>query len=170
MITQLLRAISTRPFGTNGDATMTAVLVSDLETATRLRAEREASDAGKYDEVWDGVYVVSPIANTLHQRLVMQLILALQSVLDLDGSDRMYAGINVSDREEGWLQNYRVPDLAVVLSDVQGLRYAEIANILGIPEGTVKSRLFRGRRVLQKKLAGYAVEMGYIKARPAIAS
>jgi RNA polymerase sigma-70 factor (ECF subfamily) len=64
-------------------------------------------------------------------------------------------------------EDYR---LAVVLSDVQGLRYAEIANILGIPEGTVKSRLFRGRRVLQKKLAGYAVEMGYIKARPTIAS
>ena len=63
-------------------------------------------------------------------------------------------------------EDYR---LAVVLSDVQGLRYAEIANILGIPEGTVKSRLFRGRRVLQKKLAGSAVEMGYLKARPAIA-
>ena len=55
---------------------------------------------------------------------------------------------------------------AVVLSDVQGLRYAEIAEILGIPEGTVKSRLFRGRRMLQKKLADYAIEMGYIK-RPA---
>jgi RNA polymerase sigma-70 factor, ECF subfamily len=34
---------------------------------------------------------------------------------------------------------------------------------LGVPEGTVKSRLFRGRRILQKKLAGYAVDMGYIK-------
>lgn len=56
---------------------------------------------------------------------------------------------------------------AVVLSDVHGLRYAEIAEILGVPEGTVKSRLFRGRRILQKKLAGYAVEMGYIKAAPA---
>jgi RNA polymerase sigma-70 factor, ECF subfamily len=54
---------------------------------------------------------------------------------------------------------------AVVLSDIQGLRYAEIAEILGIPEGTVKSRLFRGRRILQKKLVGYAVEMGYIKPR-----
>lgn len=53
--------------------------------------------------------------------------------------------------------------LAVVLSDVQGLRYAEIAEILGIPEGTVKSRLFRGRRILQKKLVGYAKEMGYLK-------
>lgn len=52
---------------------------------------------------------------------------------------------------------------AVVLSDLQGLRYAEVATALGVPEGTVKSRLFRGRRILQKKLAGYAVDMGYIK-------
>jgi RNA polymerase sigma-70 factor, ECF subfamily len=52
----------------------------------------------------------------------------------------------------------------VVLSDIQELRYAEIARILGIPEGTVKSRLFRGRRLLQRKLRGYAVDMGYVKA------
>jgi RNA polymerase sigma-70 factor (ECF subfamily) len=59
-------------------------------------------------------------------------------------------------------EDYRT---AVVLSDIQGLRYAEIAEILGIPEGTVKSRLFRGRRILQKRLVNYAVEMGYVKAR-----
>jgi RNA polymerase sigma-70 factor, ECF subfamily len=53
---------------------------------------------------------------------------------------------------------------AVVLSDIQELRYAEIAQILGIPEGTVKSRLFRGRRLLQGKLRGYAETMGYVKA------
>ena len=53
---------------------------------------------------------------------------------------------------------------AVVLSDVHDLRYAEIARILDVPEGTVKSRLFRGRRLLQKKLRGYAVDMGYLKA------
>lgn len=56
---------------------------------------------------------------------------------------------------------------AVVLSDIHELRYAEIARILGVPEGTVKSRLFRGRRILQKKLVGYAVDMGYLK--PAVA-
>lgn len=61
-------------------------------------------------------------------------------------------------------EDYRV---AVVLSDLQGLRYAEIAAVLGIPEGTVKSRLFRGRRILQRQLVGYATEMGYI--RPALA-
>jgi len=52
---------------------------------------------------------------------------------------------------------------AVILSDIHELRYAEIAEVLGIPEGTVKSRLFRGRRILQKKLVGYAVDMGYLK-------
>lgn len=53
---------------------------------------------------------------------------------------------------------------AVMLSDVQGMRYAEIASVLGVPEGTVKSRLFRGRRILQKKLRSYATDMGYIRS------
>lgn len=51
----------------------------------------------------------------------------------------------------------------VVLSDLDGLRYAEIARALEVPEGTVKSRLFRGRRLLQHQLVGYAVEMGYVR-------
>ena len=59
---------------------------------------------------------------------------------------------------------------AVVLSDLHELRYAEIAQVLGVPEGTVKSRLFRGRRILQRKLAGYAVDMGYISPAVALAS
>jgi RNA polymerase sigma-70 factor, ECF subfamily len=58
---------------------------------------------------------------------------------------------------------------AVVLSDIHELRYAEIAHILGVPEGTVKSRLFRGRRILQRKLVSYAMQMGYIKAVPTAA-
>lgn len=64
----------------------------------------------------------------------------------------------------------KLPDeyrAAVVMSDLHGMRYAEIAQVLKVPEGTVKSRLFRGRRILQKELVGYAVEMGYIKPRDA---
>ena len=51
----------------------------------------------------------------------------------------------------------------VVLSDVEGMSYQEIAKILGVPVGTVKSRLFRARQMLQRKLYAYAVSMGYIK-------
>jgi len=55
----------------------------------------------------------------------------------------------------------------LVLSDVEGMSYQEIAGILQVPVGTVKSRLFRARQLLQGKLYDYAVEMGYIKGSPA---
>jgi RNA polymerase sigma-70 factor (ECF subfamily) len=53
----------------------------------------------------------------------------------------------------------------VVLSDLEGLPYAEVAEALSIPVGTVKSRLFRGRRILQGLLRRYAQETGVIRAR-----
>ncbi len=59
---------------------------------------------------------------------------------------------------------------AVVMSDLHGLKYAEIAQVLGVPEGTVKSRLFRGRRLLQSQLREYAELMGYIKPGRAVAT
>jgi RNA polymerase sigma-70 factor (ECF subfamily) len=64
---------------------------------------------------------------------------------------------------DGLPDEYRA---AVMLSDLHDLQYSEIARLLGIPEGTVKSRLFRGRRLLQRKLAPYAIEMGYIRRAP----
>jgi RNA polymerase sigma-70 factor (ECF subfamily) len=41
---------------------------------------------------------------------------------------------------------------AVVLSDIEGISLPETAQILGVPVGTVKSRLFRGRRLLAQRL------------------
>ena len=57
---------------------------------------------------------------------------------------------------------------AVVLSDLEDLSYDEIAGVLGVPVGTVKSRLFRGRRMLQRRLYEYAVSEGIIPASAAI--
>lgn len=51
----------------------------------------------------------------------------------------------------------------VVLADVEGFAYREIAEIVGIPVGTVMSRLFRARRRLRRQLNDLAVESGYIK-------
>ncbi len=57
---------------------------------------------------------------------------------------------------------------AVVLSDIEGMSYAQIAETLEVPVGTVKSRLSRGRRQLQGALMDYAIEAGII--RPGTAS
>jgi RNA polymerase sigma-70 factor, ECF subfamily len=52
--------------------------------------------------------------------------------------------------------------MVVVLSDIQGFSYKEIAEMIGCPVGTVMSRLFRGRRILQSHLYEYAVREGVI--------
>ena len=53
--------------------------------------------------------------------------------------------------------------MVVVLSFLEGFSYQEIADITDLQLGTVKSRLHRGRKLLQKKLFDYAIKNGYIK-------
>ena len=56
--------------------------------------------------------------------------------------------------------------LAVVLSDVEGFSYAEMAEIMDVPLGTVMSRLHRGRKALQKRLWDIARDKGIVKGVP----
>ena len=88
---------------------------------------------------------------------------AFEAVGEVDPEGRFYDSFlddEITKAIDALPDEYRA---AVVLSDLHDLRYAEIAEILGVPEGTVKSRLFRGRRILQKKLVDYAIDMGYLK-------
>ena len=93
----------------------------------------------------------------------VQDISVFEEVQDLDPEGSFFHHI-VDDEVKKAIQDlpeeFRLP---VVLSDVEGMSYAEIAEILGLPVGTVKSRLFRGRRRLQQRLYEYALEMGYIR-------
>src|SRR5579875_474513 len=57
--------------------------------------------------------------------------------------------------------------IAVLLADVEGFSYREIAEITEVPIGTVMSRIHRGRRALQKTLAEYAQARGLVGAGPA---
>jgi RNA polymerase sigma-70 factor (ECF subfamily) len=53
--------------------------------------------------------------------------------------------------------------MVVLLADLEGFSYKEIADILEIPVGTVMSRLYRGRRLLEEALLKYARGHGYIR-------
>lgn len=53
--------------------------------------------------------------------------------------------------------------MVVILADLQEFSYKEIAEILNCPVGTVMSRLYRGRKLLQRHLLRYAVEQGVVR-------
>ncbi|HPM29642.1 MAG TPA: sigma-70 family RNA polymerase sigma factor, partial [Chryseolinea sp.] len=52
----------------------------------------------------------------------------------------------------------------IILCDLEGFKYEEMAKILDIPIGTVRSRLHRARNLLKEKLSEYAKQMGYNKS------
>jgi RNA polymerase sigma-70 factor (ECF subfamily) len=60
--------------------------------------------------------------------------------------------------------------MAVILADLEDFSYKEIAEIMECPAGTVMSRLFRGRKILQGLLHDYAVEQGIIQAQPQLSA
>jgi len=70
----------------------------------------------------------------------------------------------LDDEVKNAVDNLPVAFKEVVLySDIEELSYGEISEIIGCPIGTVKSRLFRARKLLQKSLWKYANERGYLQ-------
>ena len=49
----------------------------------------------------------------------------------------------------------------MILVDVEDMSYESAAEVMGVPIGTVRSRLFRGRRLLQEKLVTVAEDLGF---------
>jgi RNA polymerase sigma-70 factor (ECF subfamily) len=83
-----------------------------------------------------------------------------------DGSDRLLARIDLAPALKEALRSLDEPfRSAVVLVDVDDQSYEAASEILGVPIGTVRSRLFRGRRYLQEKLRTYAADAGFQGAR-----
>lgn len=90
-----------------------APVVLDPSVEEPLIAERQASGVDRYDEVWEGVYMMAPLANNEHQDLQSRLAGAIQNLVGWAGPERVHAGANVSDRDQDWIQNYRIPDVVV---------------------------------------------------------
>lgn len=96
-----------------------ATLITDPELEQELIAQRQAWGVDRYDEVWDGVYIMAPMANDEHQYLVKELTAVLTIAVDWAGLGQTRPGVNISDRREDWKTNYRIPDVAVFLNDTK---------------------------------------------------
>jgi RNA polymerase sigma-70 factor, ECF subfamily len=94
-------------------------------------------------------------------------VLVQASAHDKVAPDQALLSASVSDDVQRALE--QLPDdfrTAVILCDMQGLSYKEIADIMETPVGTVMSRLFRGRKLLAAALKEFAVAEGYVKPTP----
>jgi Uma2 family endonuclease len=91
-------------------------LIQNREVEARLRAEWRAAGLDRWDEVWEGVYVMPPFPNDEHQAIQAEFVAILQSLIGWKGLGQVRAGVNVSDRIDDWTQNYRCPDVAVFLN------------------------------------------------------
>src|SRR5256714_4274420 len=91
-------------------------------------------------------------------------VLVQAEAKDKQSPERMLLERSVSDDVQRALE--QLPEdfrTAVILCDMQGLSYKEIAEIMECPVGTVMSRLFRGRKLLAAALRELAVSEGYVK-------
>jgi RNA polymerase sigma-70 factor, ECF subfamily len=77
----------------------------------------------------------------------------------------MFTETDVKEAIEDLPEQFRI---AVLLADVEGFSYKEIAEIMDIPIGTVMSRLHRGRKALQRSLHDFAVERGLTDRDPVV--
>ena len=68
-----------------------AVMVLDPYVEQQILAERARSDGDQYDEVWEGVYIVTPLPNNEHQELVFELVSILREVVRRPGSLATYS-------------------------------------------------------------------------------
>jgi hypothetical protein len=82
-----------------------ATLITDRELEQRLQAARHAAGADRYDEVWEGTYMMTPMPNDEHQQLVSRFAAIFQDVIDWPGLGHVRPGVNISDRIEKWQEH-----------------------------------------------------------------
>ena len=141
------RAFSNFKEGTNLRAWLFRILTNSF--INNYRKKQRGFEEEDFDEI-DDMY--------LHRRLGS----IQSSTLGMSAEDMLFERLTedeVKDAVENLPTQYRE---VVLLADVQGFSYKEIAEILEIPDGTVMSRLHRGRAKLQKALLEFASKRGLL--------
>src|SRR3954453_845963 len=146
------RSFGTFEEGTNLRAWLYRILTNSFINRYRRKQRRPIEDG--IDNVED-LYLYKRI-NTLGT--VLSSRSAEDTMFDLFTDDEVKGAL------EALPENFRIP---VLLADVEGFSYKEIAEMLDIPVGTVMSRLHRGRKGMHKLLFEYANERGLIASTAA---
>ena len=92
-------------------------LIADPRLSQRLIDERRARGADRFDEVWEGVYVMAPAPNDEHQDIELRLARALLDMVEEAGLGSVRATINLAADPADWEHDYRIPDISVFLKD-----------------------------------------------------
>jgi RNA polymerase sigma-70 factor (ECF subfamily) len=143
------RSFHTFTEGTNLRAWLFRILTNVYINSYRAKQRRpDETDLGEVEDLY------------LYRRIgsfetAAASLSAEEQFLDLLTDDEVKAAL------EDLPDNFRLP---VLLADVEGFAYREIADILGIPVGTVMSRLHRGRKAMQRALYSFAVDRGLVGA------
>ncbi len=120
---------------------MAAVLFRDRSAELDAwLARRRALDQDRYDEVWEGVYVVNPAPHSRHGRLVATILRAFGDAADAAGLE-LAAGTNVGEPED-----YRIPDVTVFdrrdeIDDGTYLRRASVVVEIRSPREDIEAKL-----------------------------
>ena len=129
--------------GTNLKAWMYRILTNSYINAYRKKQRRP--DESDIDDIED-LYLYRRLGGAESAVLSRS---AEDELLEMFGEDEVKLAL------EDLPEHYRMP---ILLADVEGFAYKEIAEILDVPIGTVMSRLHRGRKQLQKRLYAFAEE------------
>lgn len=100
-----------------------AILVLDPDYEAEVRKIWPGLDDDRWTEVWDGVTVMSPVANTEHQNLVNSFGGVFWLVVTQSSLGTVYQAVNLSDRTPNWLENYRNPDAVVFLNGTAAVNH-----------------------------------------------
>ena len=94
-----------------------ALVVLNSELAEQILADREASSGGRRrEEVWDGDTFIMPDADNPHDKIASFFHGVFWTVFGLSEKHSLHFRVNVSDRDEDWKSNYRVPDMSLYLA------------------------------------------------------
>jgi RNA polymerase sigma-70 factor (ECF subfamily) len=125
---------------------------------TNLFLSRRRAEANRAEEAYPEEEAEFSLFERLHQPFLLWWGTPEQAFLDRLLREDLIRAI------EALPERFRI---VVVLADMQGLSYLEIADSLEVPIGTVRSRLARGRALLQKALWDHACDAG-LRSRPLV--